>query len=158
MRIFAARAVCQIGDGRAHRGEITHDPAVANDFCITTDVGGAGRVQRQRTDIGLAADFGQFAAALQTLRHRQRIGRLVMLDQLGDVLENRTVIAAVKIRFGDHIADAIPGHVVEQQPAQHRLLRLDRMRRRARGFELRILGERGDDLDHGGYLYVIVFN
>jgi hypothetical protein len=60
------------------------------------------------------------------------------------MLEDEAMVGAVEIRGGHEVGHAIPRRVVQQQAAQHRLLGLDRLRRQARGFELRVLGDRGD--------------
>ena len=46
----------------------------------------------------------------------------------------------VEILGTDDVADAVGGIVVEQQPAQHRLLGLDRVRRQLQRIDLRIVG------------------
>src|SRR6185436_4043029 len=50
------------------------------------------------------------------------------------------VVGAVEIRFGDDVADAIPGRIAEQQATQHGLLRLHRVGRQAQGFDLGVAG------------------
>ena len=52
---------------------------------------------------------------------------------------------AVKIFGRRNIADAIGGIVVEQKSAQHRLLRLQRVRRQLERIDLRIVGHRSVD-------------
>ena len=87
----------EIGDLGADRGEAAHDRALAHDLGVAPDVGGAGRVGGERAQVGLAPDIGQLAAALQALGDGQRVGRLAVLDQLADVLEDGAVVGAVEI-------------------------------------------------------------
>ena len=76
-----------------------------------------------------AANALQLAAQLQRFRHREDIGRFIVFDQLGNMPIDAAMIVAVKIFIADDIADTIPRLVIQQQAAEYRLLRLDRMRR-----------------------------
>ena len=100
----------------------------------------------------MAADFLELAAALQAFGNRQRIGRLVVLDQQRYVAVNLAMISAVEIAVADLIGNFFPCGVVEQQPAQHRLLGLERVRRQLERVDLRIAIERGYGLGHGEVL------
>ncbi len=44
---------------------------------------------------------------------------------------DQTVLVAVEVVVGEHVADTVPRAVVEQQAAEHALLGLDRVRRDA---------------------------
>ena len=59
------------------------------------------------------------------------------------VLEDVAVRLAVEVGVRDDVADPVDRVVVEQQSAQHRLLRLQRMRRQLQRVELRIVGHCG---------------
>ncbi len=107
-----------------------------------------GVLAASEPEVRMAPDIGQLAAALQALGDRQCVGRLAVLDQPADVLEDGAVVGAVEIALGDDVRDPVPRGVVEQQPAEHGLLGLDRLGRHARGFDLGILQDRGDDLSH----------
>ena len=76
---------------------------------------------------------------------------MTALNQLGNRLKNQPVIVAVKVFVDDHIADAVPGRIVQQQAAQHRLFGLQRMRRHA---QLLVFGVGGwgigDVISHAG--------
>src|SRR5260363_186134 len=58
------------------------------------------------------------------------------------MLENQPVVISVKSAFLQKIGDAVPCAIVEQQTAEHRLLRFDRMRRHFERFDLDILRRR----------------
>jgi hypothetical protein len=56
------------------------------------------------------------------------------------VAEDAAVVVAVEVLRGDQVGDLVEGVVIEQQAAQQRLLRLDRMRRHAQREQLRVVG------------------
>ena len=64
-------------------------------------------------------------------RYRDRIARLSFTRERRDAFENELVIGPEEIFSDDDVADAVPGRAIEHEAAQHRLLRLDGMRRRA---------------------------
>jgi len=64
------------------------------------------------------------------------------------VLEDDAVIGAVEILTRYEVGYTVPGAVVEQQSAEHRLLGFDRLGGNARRFDLRVLEDRSDDLSH----------
>ena len=72
-----------------------------------------------------------------------------MLDELPDVLEDEPVIGPVEIVLAEQVGDLVPRGVVEEQPAQHGLLGLERLRRDPRRLDLAVLGDRGDELGLG---------
>ena len=80
-------------------------------------------------EVGQAAGAVLVLARLDRLGDRDHVGRLALLDQLGDVAEDAAVVVAVEILGRDQVGDLVEGLVVEQQAAQQRLLGLDRMRR-----------------------------
>ena len=59
--------------------------------------------------------------------HRNDVGRARKVDQPRNVLPDQLVIMPVEVVFTDDIGDALPGRIVEQEPAQNGLLRLNRM-------------------------------
>src|SRR5450759_2820354 len=148
-RSLAERTEYRFGDPGADLGELAHDRAFAHDFGIAPDVGGARSVDRERTEVGVTSHFFELAAEFQDLGDGQRIGRLVVLDQSRYVMVNLAMIGAVKIPVTDRIRDFFPRGIVEQQPAEYRLLSLERVRRQLECFELRIACNRGYGLGHG---------
>ena len=81
--------------------------------------------------IGEPAHLIEQSLALEDAGQGDRIAGLVALDQAGGGRENQPVIVAVEIIGDDAVGDLVPGRGVDHQPAEHRLLRLDRMRRQA---------------------------
>ena len=128
-RFFPHRVVRRIGDSGADLSQLAHHGAVAHDLRIAPDVGGRGRVLRQRAQVCQPAGALELPGALQAFRHGNDISRPGIADQLGDVPVDEPMIGAVEIRFADHVGNLVPGRIVEQQPAEHRLLCLHRMRR-----------------------------
>src|SRR5262249_46363512 len=128
------------------RGEASHDGALAHDLAVTADVRGARRVRSQGSEVGLPPAVRQPSAPLQALGHGERVGRLAVLDQIADVLEDDAVIGAVEILPRYEIGYPVPGTIVEQQSAEYRLLGFDRLGWNARRFDLRVLEDRSDDL------------
>jgi len=62
-----------------------------------------------------------------------------VLDQLDDVAVDQAMVAAVEVRLGHEVGDAVPRGVIEQQAAEHRLLRLHRVRRQFDQIDLAVL-------------------
>ena len=114
--------------------------ALAHQLRVAADVERARGVLRQRPEIGRPAGLVLVLACLDRLRHRHDVGRLGRLDQPRDMAEDAAVVVAVEILRRDQVGDAVESLVVEQQPAQQRLLGLDRMRRDLQRQQLRVLG------------------
>ena len=73
------------------------------------------------------------------------VGGLALADELRDVAVYEAMGFAVEVVRRDDIADFVRGVVVEQQAAQHRLLRLDGVRRQLQGIDLQIVGHSESD-------------
>ena len=71
----------------------------------------------------------QLASKLERFSDSQHVGRFVLLDQSRYRTINLAVIIAIKIDVGDHIADAVPRFVIEQQAPQNGLLGFNGVRR-----------------------------
>ena len=69
-----------------------------------------------------------------------------MLDQLGDVPPDATVVVAIEVIRTDQIGDAIERVVVDEQRPEQRLLRLYRVRRYPKRDELRVSRRLARDL------------
>ena len=136
----AERVVRGVGDLAGGRRELAQDRALAHDGGVVADVGRRRHVLDQRAEVGEPADVVELLHRGERLGHRHHVGRLAVGDEADDVVVDEPVRFAVEIGVGDHVADAVGGLVVEQQPAQHRLLRLERMRRELQRVELRIVG------------------
>jgi len=89
---------------------------------------------------GVPARLFRLARGLERLVGRHDVGGTRQPDQLGHLLPDQPVVVAIEIVFLDEVRDAVPGGVVQQEAAQHRLLRLHRVRRDAQGLELGIDG------------------
>ncbi len=155
--LLAGRAERAVGDVVADRDELPHDRALAHDLGVAADVVRRRRVLREARQVGEPAGPLLVLARLDRLGDRDHVGRLALLDELRDVPEDAPVIVAVEIVDGDRIADAIPRAVVEEQPAEHRLLGLDRVRRDLQADELTVGRSRartlGEGLRHGARFY-----
>ena len=147
--ILAHRVQSGIGDAGAHFDQLPLDGALAHDLGVTPDVVRRWRVLRQRSQIGQPAGLVLVLALLDRLEHRDHVGGPVLLHQLADVAVDAPMVVAVEIAFRENVGDALPGLVVEQQTAQHRLLRLDRMRRDPQLHQLRIVHDLRVWLGHG---------
>ncbi len=78
-----------------------------------------------------AAGGLELSGALQVLGDGDRVRRLVALDELRDRAEDQPMIGAVEVLDVDDVRDLVPGALVQHQPAEQRLLGLDRVRRQA---------------------------
>ncbi|MPM63517.1 hypothetical protein SDC9_110397 [bioreactor metagenome] len=113
----------------AGRHQLAQNRALAHDFGIAADVAGAGHILRQRVQINQPAHLLRLAQRLQLLMHRDHVRRLAGIHQRRNGSEDQLVLVAVEIALLEQIPHPIPGHVVQQQPAQHTRLGLHRMRR-----------------------------
>ncbi len=146
LRAAPHRVVCAVGDVAGGRRELAQDRAVADDLRVMPDVRGGGNVSDQRSQIREPADVVELLHRGERLGHGDDVGRLALGREPDDLLVDDPVGVAVEIRVRYRVADAVDRLVVEQEPAQHRLLRLERMRRELQGFELQVVGhgrERG---------------
>ena len=107
------------------QGALTHDAGIG------ADIGRGRRVADQSTEIGETANISQAPDAFEVLADRYGIGGLARARDLPDGLEDQTVVGTVEVLGPQHIGHVVPGLGVEQQAAEHSLLRLDRMRRGA---------------------------
>ena len=133
------RVVGRIRDLGGDFGELPQNGAVTHDLGIPPYVGGRRRVGCQRTEIWDPAGGLQILRAIEALRYRNDVGRPRVGDQLGDMAIDQPMVGAVEIRLGDQIRDPIPRRILQQQSAQHRLLRLDRVRRKLDQLDLIVL-------------------
>ncbi len=116
------------GDFVARRDELAQDGALAHDLRVAADVGGAGNVLRQIVEIGQPAHLLGLAQALQLAEDRDHVRRLAGIHQLADGRIDELVLVPVEIPVHQQVTHPVPGHVVEQQAAQHAGLGLQRMR------------------------------
>src|SRR5690606_33293787 len=92
------------------------------------------------------------------LPHRDHVGGVVPVDQALHLLPDQPVLVAIEVVLPDDVGDLVEGAVVEQQAADHRLFRLDRVRRHPQRQDLGIrLGRRrfghlGQGFGHGSRL------
>jgi len=155
-RLAPLRAVRAVGDRRADLGELAHDGALADDLGIAADIGRARRAGSELVQVREAAYVLDLAGRLERFRHGKDVGRLVVLDEPRDRAPQQAVVVAVEIGLVDDVADAIPRRVAEQQPAENRLLGLDRVRRQAQRFDLGVAGGRsGEAFGSRGHLGLI---
>jgi hypothetical protein len=105
-----------VGDQHAAQG------VLANDLGVAARVGRAGHALRERVEVRQIDALACLAEALELEVDGHHVGRLVRGDQRTDHRVDRPVFEAVEVRLDQQIADAVPGPVVEQQAAKHRLL------------------------------------
>ena len=91
---------------------------------------------RQRIQVDQPAHLFGLAAGGHGFVDGDDVSRLGAVDELDDVLEDDAVIVAVKVFSADEVGDTVPGCVVQQQAAQHRLLGLDGVGRHTERIEL----------------------
>jgi len=127
--LLAARAERALGDLGGDLGEAPLHRALAHQLRVAPDVERARGVLRQRPEVGGAPGLVPVLARLDRFRHRDHVGGSAGLDQLRDVAPDAAVVVPVEVPGRDQVGDAVECLVVEEQPAEERLLRLDRVRR-----------------------------
>ena len=123
-RLVAAHR--DLGAGLDQRAQ---DRLVLHDARVVGDVGGGRHALGQLGQIRRAADVLQLVAPAQRVGERDQIDRLVALAELDDRAHDLAVRLAVEVLRDDQLDGTVEGVVVEQDAAQHRLLRLDAVRR-----------------------------
>ena len=116
---------------RTNINEATQNAFLADNLRVGLDIGGAGRCINQFGDVGAAVHQVDLAVRFEPLCQRDRIAGPPVVVQGTDGLKDGAVIFAVEILFGDDICDLVPGTAGQQQPPQHGLLGIDRVRRNA---------------------------
>ena len=111
---------------------------------VADDLGRRGKIERR------FAGAGKLAGSIERLRDGNNVRGLAGLDEAQQLLIDQAMIGAIEISLGDVVADLVPRVIVEQQTAEQRLLRLDRMRRQTQRIERWFDGESGSDLGHAG--------
>ena len=106
-----------------------------------------GTFSHQRAEVGEPADVVELLHRGERLGDRDDVGRLAVADETHDVRVDEPVRFAVEIGVGDDVADLVRRFVVEQEAAQHRLLRFERMRRKLQAVELGIVGHGGREVE-----------
>ena len=136
------RVVRGVRDLPGGRSELAQDRALAHDRRVVPDIGGGRHVLHERPQIRQPADIIELLHRRERFRDRHDVRRLAVAEQPDDVRIDQPVRLAVEIGLAERIADAVGSFVVEQQAAQHRLLRLDRVRRQLQRFDFAIVGHR----------------
>src|SRR3546814_2012918 len=85
------------------------------------------------------SDLFALAGAGQRLVYRDDVGRAGQADQARDVLPDDLMVETIEVLFAQHIGNAVPGCVVQQEPPKNRLLCLDRVRSEEHTSELKSL-------------------
>src|SRR5262249_46813760 len=102
---------------------LAHDPAVG------ANVRGARSVLDQSREVRQPAGGLELAGPLQVLANRDRVWRLIALDELRDRAEDQPVIGAVEVVDAYDVRDLVPRALIEHEAAEQGLLGLDGMRR-----------------------------
>ena len=134
--------VGRFGDLPARRGEAAQDRALAHDLGVAADVGRGRHVLDQRAEVRHPTDVIELLERAQHIGDGDDVGGLVVADQAQDRAEYRTVCVAVEILAAQEVGDAVDGRVLQQQSAEHGLLRLQRMRRHFQGVDLGVVRHR----------------
>ncbi|MNI52311.1 hypothetical protein D3C73_1070780 [compost metagenome] len=137
-RFLALRVQGGRRDLVGNRHQLAQHGALAHDLGVAADVGGRRGVVRQRVQIRQAARVFGLAGADQRFVDGDDVGGPRQADQTGDVVPDQPVVVAVEVLFDQHVGNTVPRGVVQQQTAQHRLLRLDGMGGNAQVFKLGI--------------------
>ena len=104
-----------------------------DDARVVLDVGGARHAVGERRDVGGPADFVQLARPRQFVLQRDQIDRVAALAEYDHLLEDAAVRVAEEIPRVDQLRGVIERLVVDQDRAEHGLLRVERMRQRTVG-------------------------
>ena len=123
-------------DLAADADQLPQQRALADDVGVGADVFGRGRVARESREVRETAGLVGQARARQALGQRDRIARLALLRKVEDRGEDQLVIAPVEVFGTQAVGDGVPGAVVEQQAAEHRLFGFERIRRHAQSRRL----------------------
>ena len=126
------RAVNRFGDAGADLSELAHDGPLAHDFRIATDVGGARGVHGERSEVRLPAHLFELRVRSRPPPRSTRRPACLPRSAAECGEDRRDGRRDRNPRLVEQIEDFFPRAVVEQQPAQHGLLGLDRIRRQLR--------------------------
>ncbi len=141
--------ICGIGNFRANLGKPPHDRPLAHNFRVSPDICRGRGVLGHYPDIGKSSNILQFSRYFERFGYSYHVCWFAMFNQLADMAINKPVILPVKIILGDDVGHLIPGMIVQQQSAQHRLLRFNGVRRHFIGFKQRVAAGCGEELSHG---------
>ncbi len=136
------RVVGRVGDASARRRQSAQDCTLAHDFGVAPDVGGGRHVVDQRAQIRHATNVVELLQRTEHLPQRHHVGRLVVGDELHRRLVEQAMRVTVEIVCTEDVRDTIGGTIFQQQSAEHRLLRLHRMRWELDCGNLRIVGHK----------------
>jgi len=112
----------------SRRHQLPQHRTLANDLRVTPDIGGRWGIRRKFAEIGEATGLIALPGRIESFGNGNDIRRFGVFQQLADLPENPPVLVAIEIAVRDQIADPVPGLIVEQQAAEHRLLGLDGVR------------------------------
>ena len=102
-----------------------------DDLRVVLDVGRARHAVGQRRDVGRPADLVELAAARQLLLERDEIDRVAALAERDHLLEDAAVRVAEEVARVDQLGGVVERLVVDQDRAEHGLLGLEIVRKRA---------------------------
>src|SRR5262245_7527136 len=105
------RAVVEL---HAPRLYLAPQVGIAHHFRVSADVGRAHRIAGELAEVLISADFRELAGAIQALGDGQIIGRLAVLDELAQRLEDQPVPLLVEVLRAQEL-DAIIGVRPKQQ-------------------------------------------
>ena len=124
---------------RSNFRQLADNGALAHDFRIALDIGSGRRVLSQGNQIVETAGCFQIVVPLQLLLNGNDVGRTAGIDQQLECLKNQTVFAAVEVALADQIGNFIPSGIFQQQTAEQRLLRFNRMGRNIQSLDFAAL-------------------
>ena len=154
LRVAPERVVRGVGDLARRRGELAQDRPLADDLRVVADVRGRRHVLRRARPGTRGRRRSRASAPTPAPRDSVTTSTgLPSLAERDDVPVDDAVRVAVEVVLGQHVADAVGRLVVEQQAAQDRLLRLERVRRQ---LQRRRVGDRRAWRSTGGNASILL--
>jgi hypothetical protein len=102
-----------------------------DDAAVMDRVDGCRRQVDEARQVGGAADGVELAAPLEDLRDGHQVDRLPAIVEVKDRAVDRAVVTAVEVLRAEEVCDLDDRVLVDEQGAEHRLLRFDGLRRKA---------------------------
>ena len=107
------------GDFIRDGNQATQDRPVAHDLRVAAHIRRRGCATGQRIEVSQATRVFELAGGLERVMQGQHISRLIALHQPGQMLPDQPMVIPIEIVFAQHIANPLPGGVVEQHRTQH---------------------------------------
>ena len=119
------------GDPAGSADEVAQDRLALDDPGVLRDVDGGRRLVREARQVGATADRLELVLALERLGDRDDVDRLAPLEQLERGGIDPAVRLAIEVGRAKELGDLDDRVAVDQDGAEHRLLGLETLRRKA---------------------------